>query len=70
LINPQLGDSIFEIFSNQEYKNKFLNISKNCSSVICCRVSPSQKAEIVNLIKNGINKICLAIGDGGNDVAM
>jgi len=31
---------------------------------------PIQKAEIVKLIRHNLNKICLAIGDGGNDVSM
>lgn len=39
--------------------------------VLACRVSPKQKADIVNLIKNRYpTKTTLAIGDGANDVAM
>jgi P-type E1-E2 ATPase len=39
--------------------------------VICCRVSPIQKAEVVKLVKDGVpSAVTLAIGDGGNDVAM
>lgn len=34
------------------------------------RVSPLQKAELVELIRNEINAITLAIGDGANDVGM
>ena len=41
-----------------------------CKSVICCRVSPIQKAEVVELVKENTNDLCLAIGDGANDVAM
>ena len=37
--------------------------------VICCRVTPAQKASVVKLVKER-NKMTLAIGDGGNDVAM
>ena len=40
------------------------------TTVICCRVSPLQKAEVVNLVKNRCGKITLAIGDGANDVSM
>ena len=39
-------------------------------TVICCRVSPIQKAEMVELVQEHTNSICLAIGDGANDVAM
>jgi len=50
------------------YKD-FDEIILGASSVICCRVSPSQKARIVQIIKMH-NKVTLAIGDGGNDVSM
>ena len=39
-------------------------------SVICCRVSPIQKAEMVELVQQCTGAISLAIGDGANDVAM
>lgn len=34
------------------------------------RVSPLQKAEIVELVKDSVKTITLAIGDGANDVGM
>lgn len=34
------------------------------------RVSPLQKAEIVELVKDSQHAITLAIGDGANDVGM
>ena len=40
------------------------------SSVICCRVSPKQKADVVGLTKNNGNWITVSIGDGANDVPM
>lgn len=48
----------------------FLEISKQCDSVICCRVTPGQKREVVKLMKKEQNCISLAIGDGANDVSM
>ncbi|XP_075060872.1 phospholipid-transporting ATPase IK-like [Mixophyes fleayi] len=39
-------------------------------SVICCRVTPRQKASIVQLVKTNKKVTTLAIGDGGNDVNM
>ncbi|WVF68924.1 hypothetical protein IAT40_003698 [Kwoniella sp. CBS 6097] len=51
-------------------KSLFLNLGTQCSAVICCRVSPSQKALTVRLVKEGCNAMCLSIGDGANDVAM
>ncbi|KAK4786013.1 hypothetical protein SAY86_002702 [Trapa natans] len=47
-----------------------LNLSLNCNSVVCCRVSPLQKAQVTTLVKKGARKITLSIGDGANDVSM
>jgi len=33
-------------------------------------VSPLQKAEIVEMVRNDVHEITLAIGDGANDVGM
>ncbi|KAI8889016.1 phospholipid-translocating P-type ATPase [Backusella circina FSU 941] len=51
-------------------KDQVLGLGMRCSSVICCRVSPKQKAQVVNLVKKGLKVMTLAIGDGANDVAM
>ena len=52
-------------------KRYFLKIAKTCEAVICCRVSPAQKAEVVKLIKDDDPKlVTLAIGDGANDCSM
>lgn len=39
-------------------------------AVICCRVTPLQKAMVVHLIKKYKKAVTLAIGDGANDVSM
>ena len=39
--------------------------------ILACRVSPKQKAEIIDMIKQRYpHKTTLAIGDGANDVSM
>ncbi|TKY84808.1 hypothetical protein EX895_005888 [Sporisorium graminicola] len=48
----------------------FLALTTQCEAVVCCRVSPAQKALTVKLVKDGKNAMTLAIGDGANDVAM
>ncbi|ESK92514.1 phospholipid-translocating p-type atpase domain-containing protein [Moniliophthora roreri MCA 2997] len=53
-----------------ELKSMFLNLGTQCETVICCRVSPAQKALTVKLVKEGRNAMTLSIGDGANDVAM
>ncbi|KAG4399776.1 hypothetical protein GLYMA_08G293900v4 [Glycine max] len=47
-----------------------LNLSLNCHAVVCCRVSPLQKAQVTSMVKKGAQKITLSIGDGANDVSM
>ncbi|KAF5097525.1 hypothetical protein D0Z00_002357 [Geotrichum galactomycetum] len=49
---------------------KFLLLCKQCKSVLCCRVSPAQKAAVVRLVKTTLGVMTLSIGDGANDVAM
>ncbi|XP_023583104.1 phospholipid-transporting ATPase FetA-like [Trichechus manatus latirostris] len=41
-----------------------------CKGVICCRMTPLQKAQVVNLVKKYKKVVTLAIGDGANDVGM
>lgn len=48
----------------------FLDVSSQCRSVICCRVTPLQKALVVELIRHHKQAVTLAIGDGANDVSM
>ncbi|RHZ55987.1 hypothetical protein Glove_408g11 [Diversispora epigaea] len=47
-----------------------LELASRCKGVICCRVSPLQKAKVVELVKNGKKVLTCAIGDGANDVSM
>ncbi|XP_050370284.1 probable phospholipid-transporting ATPase 5 [Argentina anserina] len=59
-----------EIALRSDVKDRFLPLAVGCSSVICCRVSPKQKALITRLVKKHTGKTTLAIGDGANDVGM
>ncbi|XP_033163696.1 phospholipid-transporting ATPase ID isoform X10 [Drosophila mauritiana] len=63
------GHSLVHCLS-PELENKFLDIASQCKAVICCRVTPLQKALVVELIKRAKNAVTLAIGDGANDVSM
>ena len=64
------GEELEKIFDDTELLNLFFELSINCLSVVCSRVSPKQKGQLVNLIKNTEKAITLAIGDGANDVGM
>lgn len=56
---------IYIIYNYNIVHSKFLG-----KAVICCRVTPLQKAMVVELIKKNKNAVTLAIGDGANDVSM
>ncbi|KAI9300300.1 hypothetical protein BJ944DRAFT_253209 [Cunninghamella echinulata] len=51
-------------------REELLRLGTQCMAVICCRVSPMQKAKVVNLVKKGLKVMTLSIGDGANDVSM
>ena len=48
----------------------FLKIASACEAVICCRVTPLQKRQVVEKIARFTKVRTLAIGDGANDVSM
>jgi len=59
------------ILENEEIENIFYSLAIKCNTVLCCRVSPKQKAQMVNLVKKRQPEVTtLAIGDGANDVNM
>ncbi|XP_061838583.2 phospholipid-transporting ATPase ID [Nerophis lumbriciformis] len=53
-----------------DMEEEFVTTACACKAVICCRVTPLQKAQVVELIKKFKTAITLAIGDGANDVSM
>lgn len=63
------GHSLVYCLAN-DLEQKFLEIVTQCKAVICCRVTPLQKAMVVALMKRSKNAVTLAIGDGANDVSM
>ncbi|CUM68329.1 uncharacterized protein PRCAT00006051001 [Priceomyces carsonii] len=64
------GDALKIVLSDPDTRRKFLLLCKHCKAVLCCRVSPAQKAAVVKLVKDSLDVMTLAIGDGSNDVAM
>lgn len=54
----------------KDLEKDFLDLAVLCKAVVCCRVSPLQKALVVKLVKRHLKAILLAIGDGANDVSM
>jgi len=58
------------LVAQSDLETAFTELAKGCNAVLCCRVSPLQKAKVVQLIKSREGAITLAIGDGANDVSM
>ena len=54
----------------QYCRAQFLSLFLQCETVVSYRSTPKQKALAVGLVKRTLNKCCLAIGDGANDVSM
>ena len=65
------GESLAVILKISELRAQFCSVSSSCSAVVCCRLSPLQKSEVVRMMKTSPGgPITAAIGDGGNDVSM
>lgn len=64
------GTSLKHALDDRECRPVFLDLATACRAVLCCRVSPLQKAKVVELVKKTRNVMTLAIGDGANDVSM
>uniref|UniRef100_A0A8C5GUG7 Phospholipid-transporting ATPase n=1 Tax=Gouania willdenowi TaxID=441366 RepID=A0A8C5GUG7_GOUWI len=54
----------------KELSDVFLELSSSCKALICCRSTPLQKSQVVQLIRNQLDVMTLAVGDGANDVSM
>uniref|UniRef100_A0AAQ5WZL2 Phospholipid-transporting ATPase n=1 Tax=Amphiprion ocellaris TaxID=80972 RepID=A0AAQ5WZL2_AMPOC len=54
----------------EELKSNFLELTCRCKAVICCRSTPLQKSQVVQLIRDQLGVMTLAVGDGANDVSM
>ena len=76
MVIPQYGilvdeKALLTLEEDELIQKIFLDIAKDAVAVICCRVSPLQKSQVVKMMKNYNPKSkTLAIGDGGNDVSM
>ncbi|CAI7850190.1 unnamed protein product, partial [Closterium sp. NIES-53] len=64
------GKALALVLADDALRAAFLELALQCASVICCRVSPKQKAQVTAMVRREGKQICLAIGDGANDVGM
>jgi len=65
------GATLGIVEQSSELMELFVELGIRADSVICCRVSPAQKALVVKTVRAKCkNTVTLAIGDGANDIAM
>lgn len=66
------GAALERLLGDSELEEILFAVANTCSSVIACRVSPAQKAQLVQLVRRYVvpEPVTLAIGDGANDVGM
>ncbi|KAG6002044.1 hypothetical protein E4U21_003558 [Claviceps maximensis] len=65
------GQTLSTIDADDHLALLFYDLVLRVDSVICCRASPSQKANLVRSIRRFLpSSITLAIGDGANDIGM
>ncbi|XP_041443971.1 phospholipid-transporting ATPase VB isoform X2 [Xenopus laevis] len=72
--HPQVGLVIdgrtLNVIFQGGLETKFLELTKHCRSVLCCRATPLQKSMVVKLVRDKLKVMTLSIGDGANDVSM
>ncbi|EMD87445.1 hypothetical protein COCC4DRAFT_133970 [Bipolaris maydis ATCC 48331] len=54
----------------QHFRQEFISVAVQLPTVVACRCSPTQKADVARLIREFTKKRVCCIGDGGNDVSM
>lgn len=65
------GGTLAEIENDTQLLTRFFELCVEVDSTVCCRASPSQKANMVSSVRSLRKKaVTLAIGDGANDIAM
>lgn len=64
------GHTLSAILGQEGLEQEFIKTATCATSVICCRVSPTQKSAIAEAIKKYTSLRVCSIGDGGNDVGM
>ncbi|XP_056269920.1 phospholipid-transporting ATPase IC [Pseudoliparis swirei] len=64
------GPELAEFDQRPDWGASFMSLAEQCQSVLCCRVTPGQKADIITLVRKHTRSVTMAIGDGANDVNM
>lgn len=49
------------------YEYEFMELACQCPAVVCCRCTPTQKAQIVRLLQERTGKLTCAVGGSSSD---
>lgn len=64
------GECLALIMHNPQWQTHFETLAWAMKSVVVCRSTPKQKAQVIRMVKLHRTLTTLAIGDGSNDVNM
>ncbi|XP_054890607.1 phospholipid-transporting ATPase VB [Poeciliopsis prolifica] len=69
-ISLVIDGNTLDMAMKPDLRERFVELTKHCRSVLCCRVTPLQKSAVVKLVRDKLKVMTLAVGDGANDVNM
>lgn len=46
-----------------DLENRFVDLTRRCRSVLCCRVTPLQKSKVVKVVREKLKVMTLAVGE-------
>ncbi|XP_007548475.1 probable phospholipid-transporting ATPase VB [Poecilia formosa] len=69
-ISLVIDGNTLDMAKSPDLQERFVELTKHCRSVLCCRVTPLQKSAVVKLVREKLKVMTLAVGDGANDVNM
>ncbi|KAJ3341359.1 hypothetical protein HDU93_004995 [Gonapodya sp. JEL0774] len=64
------GDAVAIALETDRGRQELLDLATRCDGVMFCRMSPRQKWEICTIVRQGMDVVVAAVGDGANDVGM
>lgn len=66
------GPALVNLQGDPDLESMLFQVASKCNAVIACRVTPKQKATLVQMVKQYVKPtpVTLSIGDGANDVPM
>lgn len=61
-ISLVIDGNTLDIAMSPDLQQRFIELTKHCRSVLCCRVTPLQKSAVVKLVRDKLKVMTLAVG--------